>query len=363
MKVVRVDLGERSYPVYIGGDVARLGEVAGQFDLGEKVLIISSRAVASLCGKKVKDALESAAFQVSLARVPDGEKYKTLSQAAKLYEECTEKKLDRNSTILALGGGVIGDLAGFVASTYARGINFTYVPTTLLAQVDASIGGKVGVDLPQGKNLVGSFYQPRFVYMDLRLLTTLPRIQIREGLAEIIKYGIIEDQDLFLHLEQNLEEIQTLSLDSLRYVITRCVQIKAAVVQEDEREKRGKRQVLNFGHTIGHAVESATGYGRYSHGQAVAVGMIGAAKIANKMGFFRKALLTRLENLVMRADLPTRVEGVNEGKLWDALHLDKKIREKQLCFVLPRRIGEVFLTDKVPLALVREAIKELGVEK
>lgn len=363
MKVVAVDLGERSYPVYIGGDVARLGEVARQFDLGEKVSVISSRPVASLCGKKVRDALERGGFRASLVRVPDGEKYKTLSQAAKLYGECAKKKLGRNSTILALGGGVIGDLAGFVASTYARGINFIYVPTTLLAQVDASIGGKVGVDLPQGKNLVGSFYQPRFVYMDLGLLATLPRIQIREGLAEIIKYGVIEDEDLFLYLEQNLEKIEALSYDCLRYVITQCVQIKAAVVQEDEREKKGKRQVLNFGHTIGHAIESATGYGRYSHGEAIAVGMIGAARIANKMGFFRESSLVRLENLVMKADLPTRVEGVSEDKLWDALYLDKKIREKALYFVLPRRIGEVFLTDKVPLALVREAVGELGVEK
>ena len=362
MKVVSVDLGERSYPVYIGGDIAHLGAAAREFDLGEKVLVISTAPIASLYGRKVRDVLDSVGFQVFLARVPDGEKYKTLSQAAKLYEECAEDKLDRDSTILALGGGVIGDLAGFVASTYLRGINFIYLPTTLLAQVDASIGGKVGVDLPQGKNLVGSFYQPRFVYMDLRVLRTLPQAQIRAGLAEIIKYGVIEDEDLFLYLEENLEKIKTLSLDCLEYIITRCAKIKAGVVREDEREKRGKRQVLNFGHTIGHAIESATGYGRYSHGEAVAVGMIAAARIANKMGVFPENPLVRLTDLVRRADLPIRVEGVNGGKLWDALYLDKKIRGKKLCFVLPRKIGEVFLTDKVPLALVREAIRELGVE-
>jgi len=363
MKVVPVDLGERSYPVYIGGDIADLGGVAREFDLGEKGLVISSRPIASLYGRKVRDVLTSSGFQVSFARVPDGEKYKTLSQVAKLYEECAEDKLDRNSTILALGGGVIGDLAGFVASTYLRGINFIYLPTTLLAQVDASIGGKVGVDLPQGKNLVGSFYQPRFVYMDLRVLRTLPPAQIKEGLAEIIKYGVIEDKDLFLYLEQNLEKIKTLSLDSLECIITRCVQIKAGVVREDEREKRGKRQVLNFGHTIGHAIESGTGYGKYSHGEAVAVGMIAAARIAKKMGFLPEDSLVRMENLVRGADLPSRVEGVNRDKLWDALYLDKKIRGGKLYFVLPRKIGEVFLTDKVPLALVRETVRELGVEK
>ena len=363
MKVVFIDLGERSYPVYIGRDMADLGRIAREFDLGEKILAISSRSIASLYGRKVRDVLTSCGFQVSLARVPDGEKYKTLSRAAKLYEECAEEKLERNSTILALGGGVIGDLAGFVACTYLRGINLIHLPTTLLAQVDASIGGKVGVDLPQGKNLVGSFHQPCFVYIDLKLLTTLPQAQIKEGLAEIIKYGVIEDKDLFLYLEENLEKIRTLSLHCLEYVITRCVEIKAAVVQEDEREKREKRQVLNFGHTIGHAIESATGYGRYSHGEAVAVGMIGAARIANKMGFLTEDSLLRLGNLVRRADLPTRVEEVNGDKLWNALYLDKKIREKKLHFVLPRKIGEVFLTDKVPLALIRETVRELGVEK
>jgi 3-dehydroquinate synthase len=198
--------------------------------------------------------------------------------------------------------------------------------------------------------------------MDLKVLRTLPQAQIKEGLAEIIKYGVIEDEDLFLYLEENLEKIKNLSLSSLEYIITRCVQIKARVVQEDEREKRGKRQVLNFGHTIGHAIESGTGYGKYSHGEAVAVGMIAAARIAKKMGFLPEDSLVRMKNLVRRADLPSRVEGVNGGKLWDALYLDKKIREKKLYFVLPRKIGQVFLTHKVPLALVREALEELGVE-
>ncbi len=359
METVKVNLGQRSYPVYIGEDLARVGEITLDFHLGKKILLVSDDQVYEFYGEKVRTSLEQAGFCVSLAKVPPGEIYKSLSQAMKLYEKCVESKLDRDSTIIGMGGGVIGDLAGFVASTYLRGLNFVLLPTTLLAQVDSSVGGKVGVDLPQGKNLVGSFYQPRFVYADLKVLKTLSRQQVKEGLAEIVKYGLIKDAQFFGWVEKNLERIKALDLEVIDFAVRRSVEIKAKVVETDERELKGRREILNFGHTIGHAIEASSGYRSYTHGEAVALGMIGAARIAEKMGYFPSHLVERLKSLLEAIGLPTWIERVDEEKIGDALQLDKKVREDKLRFVLPKSIGEVFLTAEVSPNLIRKTLQDL----
>lgn len=360
MITIKINLGkERSYPVYIGVDIANLGKTVKSFSLQDKVLLISDERVYSLYGEEVKSSLEENDFDVSIASVPPGETSKSLFQVEKLYTRCAELKLERSAAILALGGGVIGDLAGFVASTYLRGINFFLLPTTLLAQVDASVGGKVGVDLPAGKNLVGSFYQPKFVYMDLETLQTLEPRQVREGLAEVVKHGLIKDEELFCYLEKNIGRVGNLDREVAQFIIERSVRIKARVVEEDEREERGKRQVLNFGHTIGHAIEGATEYNRYTHGEAVSLGMVAAAKISEKLGFIRGDLVKRLIGLLKAIGLPVKMKKIDEDKLWDALYRDKKIRAGELNFILARDIGDVFLTSEVPMKVIKEVLREI----
>jgi len=362
MRTININLGEgRSYPVYIGADLVNLGKTAKSFPLGEQVLVVSDDCVYRFYGDKVKSSLKENGFDVSTTCVPQGEISKSLFQVEKLYTLCAELKLDRSATILGLGGGVMGDLAGFVASTYLRGINFVLLPTTLLAQVDASVGGKVGVDLPAGKNLVGSFYQPKFVYMDFKTLKTLRPEQIREGLAEIVKCGLIKDEELFCYLEKNVEKLGNLDLDKevAQFIIERAVRIKARVVEEDEREEKGKRQILNFGHTIGHAIEGATDYKKYAHGEAVSLGMVAAVKISEKLGFITGDLVERLRELLEAIGLPVKMEKVDEDKLWDVLYRDKKVRAGRLNFILPRGIGDVFLTSEVPLGAIKEVLREI----
>ena len=360
MVIVNINLGEdRSYPVYVGVDLAKLGKIAKSYPLGKQILVVSDDYVYHLYGDKVKSSLKENGFEVNTVCVPKGETSKSLFQVEKLYTRCAEFKLDRSATILGLGGGVIGDLAGFVASTYLRGINFVSLPTTLLAQVDASIGGKVGVDLPAGKNLVGSFYQPKFVYLDLETLKTLQSRQIREGLAEVVKYGVIKDDELFSYLEKNVAKLRNLNKKIAQFIIEKSVKIKAKVVEEDEREEKGKRQILNFGHTIGHAIETATEYKKYTHGEAVSLGMIAAARISEKLGFITQDLVKRLRELLKAVGLPVEMEGVNEYKLWDVLYRDKKVRAGKLVFVLPRDIGNVFLTSEVPPGVIKEVFREI----
>lgn len=360
MRIVDINLeGERSYPVYIGADISDLGKTAKGLPLGDQILIVSDDRIYNLYGNTVKSSLEESNFNVSTVCVPEGEISKSLSQVEKLYALCAQLKLDRSATILGLGGGVIGDLAGFTASTYLRGVNFLLLPTTLLAQVDASIGGKVGVDLPAGKNLVGSFYQPKFVYMALETLRTLEPKQIKEGLAEVVKYGVIKDKELFCYLEKNVKKLKNLDKDTAQFIIERSVKIKRRVVEEDEREERGKRQVLNFGHTIGHAIEAATDYEEYTHGEAVSVGMVAAARISEKLDFIAKDLVERLRELLKTIGLPVKMEKVDEDKLWDVLYRDKKVRAGRLNFVLPKDLGDVFITSEVSPQVITEVIREM----
>ncbi|MBE0477728.1 3-dehydroquinate synthase [Candidatus Aerophobetes bacterium] len=356
---LRVNLKERSYPIFIGTSIDEVGKVTRDFSLGGKILIISDANVFPLYGEKVRRSLEKENFQVKFLQISPGERSKSLSRARKIYDFCLRANLDRTSSILALGGGVVGDLTGFVAATFLRGINFLMVPTTLLSQVDSSAGGKVGVNLPQGKNLIGAFYQPKFVLVDPLLLKTLSARRMREGVAEVVKCAIINNSFFFSYLEENIVKALMCDLGVLRSLIKKALEVKIKVVQEDELEEKGIRQILNFGHTIAHAIEATSKYGRYTHGEAVAIGMVGAGRIGVEMGIFSSASFFRVENLLQKAKLPTRARGLGAGKVFEALKFDKKVRAGRLFFVLPEEIGKVSLRDDVPLNLVKKVIEEL----
>src|SRR6266478_4644580 len=280
MRIVKVPLGDRSYRILIGrGLLSRLGVECSRLQLGRRCAIISDRNVAPRFSKIVQRSLEKAGLQSFLITVPAGETAKSMKTLQSCYDQLAKHRLERNSFIIALGGGVVGDVAGFVAASYLRGIAFVQAPTTLLAQVDSSVGGKVGVNLKAGKNLVGAFYQPRLVLCDLQTLRSLPQRQFRSGLAEVIKYGIIYDAGFFTKLEQNLAKLFKQEPEMLAHVVARCCEIKAEVVGQDEKES-GLRAILNFGHTIGHAIEAISGYGAFLHGEAISIGQVAAARLS-----------------------------------------------------------------------------------
>ncbi len=350
MNTVKVKLKERSYSILSGSPLARLGGfLAGEFR-ARKVFVITNTKVNALYAASVTKSLERAGFEVSRAIMPDGERYKTLATVEKLYRQAVAVRLDRRSLILALGGGVVGDVAGFVAATYMRGVPFVQVPTTLLAMVDSSVGGKTGVDLPEGKNLVGAFYQPKAVWIDPSVLGTLPAREVRNGLAEVIKYGVIADKKLF----SNLEAALPFDGDIPSAVIQRCCEIKARVVEQDEYEEKGLREILNFGHTFGHAVETLTGYSLYRHGEAVAIGMNLAGRLAVSMKLFSPEAQQRLENLLKAAGLPLiPSKKLSPNAMINAMMKDKKTREKKLRLVLPTAIGKVIVASDIPRGLLR----------
>jgi len=305
----------------------------------------------------VKESLARAGFESEIVVVPPGETSKSVIWVEKCYDELAAHRLERKSFIVALGGGVVGDLAGFVAATYLRGIPFIQVPTTLLAQVDSSVGGKVGVNLRAGKNLVGAFYQPRLVLCDLDTLRTLPVREYRAGLAEVIKYGIIYDAELFERLEREMEKLLGRDAKVLAGIIARCCEIKAEVVAQDETES-GLRAILNFGHTIGHALEAISHYGKYLHGEAISIGQIAAAKLSREILGLAGQDTERIEKLFHRAGLPTNIS-LNQGqhkKLFAAMKLDKKVSAGEIKFVLARRIGEVEFGQKVPTASIKRIL-------
>lgn len=338
---LRVELGERSYYIYGGsGLLERTGELLSSPDLGRRCLVVTNPVVASLYGSKVKEGLEKAGFVPLFKEVPDGEEAKSLSVAAELYDLALSVGWERRCPILALGGGVVGDLAGFVAATLLRGVPFIQLPTTLLAQVDSSVGGKVAVNHPRGKNLIGAFYQPRLVIADLSTLKTLPDREWRSGLAEVIKYGVICDAGFFAYLEEHLERALSGEEPVLERIVLHSCRLKAEVVAQDEEEK-GLRAVLNFGHTVGHALEAVTDFAVYRHGEAVAMGMVVAARIAVNRGLFSPEGLARLEKLLRRASLPTEMPYVERTAFLSALVRDKKVRDGRLRMVLPVEMGRV----------------------
>jgi 3-dehydroquinate synthase len=337
--------------------LSTLGKRCAELSLGQRCAIITDRRVAPLYAKKVATALKQSGFDVHIITVDNGEKAKSITTVGRCYDELAAHRLERKSFIVALGGGVVGDVAGFVAATYLRGIPFVQVPTTLLAQVDSSVGGKTGVNLKAGKNLVGAFYQPRLVMCDLETLRTLPEREYRAGLAEIIKYGIIYDGSLFMRLERGVDSLVEKNPDVLAEVIARSCEIKADVVSQDETES-GLRAILNFGHTIGHAIEAISGYGKYLHGEAISIGQIAAAKISAKQFGLSNEDLSRITELFRRAGLPTTIKlsAAQRTKLFAAMHLDKKVSGGEIKFVLARKIGQVEIGQKVAADAILDAI-------
>jgi len=370
MEKVRVNLGENSYNINVGmGILESVGSTLKKLNSYEKIIIITDPLVNELWGGMLRSSLRSEGFAFEVIEVPRGERYKNLSVAFKLYNKLLEYELHRDCCIIAFGGGVIGDLAGFVAATYMRGVYLVHVPTSLLAQVDSSIGGKTSVNHPKGKNLIGVFYQPMFVHADVETLTTLPQKEISTGLAEVIKYGVIEDEDFFKFLEVNAHHLNTKAFeerDTLKAamkvwetIVTESCKIKSKIVEQDEKEK-GIRMVLNYGHTIGHAIETITKYSVYNHGEAVAIGMVAAARISKEMGMIDEATLERIKGLLEKLKLPISVDGLSAKKITNSLKVDKKIREGKIKFVLPKRIGKVEIRDDVPIQTVKRVLKDIG---
>jgi 3-dehydroquinate synthase len=358
VRVVKVPLGKRSYLIKIGpGLLERLGKECAAFGFSRRCAIITDANVGKVYAKPVFNALAKAGFEPALIVVPAGETAKSFRSVQRCYDLLAGHRMERKSFIVALGGGVVGDLAGFVAATYLRGIAFVQVPTTLLAQVDSSVGGKVGVNLKAGKNLVGAFHQPRLVLCDLDALRTLPERELRAGLAEVIKYGIIYDAKFFARLEKVLPALLARKLGELKTTIARCCEIKADVVRQDETES-GLRAILNFGHTIGHGLEAISSYDKYLHGEAISIGQVAAAHLSQVRAGLRAREAERIVDLFSRAGLPTNVKlsSVQRRNLFTAMRLDKKVSGGDIKFVLARRIGKVVWGQSVPPELVAKAI-------
>jgi 3-dehydroquinate synthase len=360
MRVVKVPLRDRSYSILIGrGLLGGLGKECVRHGVGKRCAVISDDHVSPLYAKPILSSLTRAGLDPILITVRAGETAKSLQSVQDCYDQLAAHRLERASFIVALGGGVVGDLAGFVAATYLRGIAFVQVPTTLLAQVDSSVGGKVGVNLKAGKNLVGAFYQPRFVLCDLATLDSLPLREFRSGLAEVIKYGIIYDRRLFSSLERNLPTLLEHDERALSAVVARCCSIKAEVVGQDETEG-GVRAILNFGHTVGHAIEAISGYGRFLHGEAISIGQVVAANISSRVLGLSRSEAERIRHLLAGAGLPTslKLSASQTPRLFDAMRLDKKVRNGEIKFVLASRIGEVEFGKRVPQKAIEEALAE-----
>ncbi|HEB50689.1 MAG TPA: 3-dehydroquinate synthase [Desulfobulbus sp.] len=347
---VQVGLGERSYPIRIAaGTLDRVGEDLQEREIARRYCVISDDHVAGLYGERLMRSLASAGITAGQLTFPRGEESKNLQTIADLASALARKGYDRGDGLIALGGGVTGDITGFLASIYMRGIPFVQVPTTLLAQVDSSVGGKTGVDIPEGKNLVGTFYQPRVVYIDTDCLATLPRQELLGGLAEVIKYGVIRDRDFFDFLEKQREAILALDNDAVSRVIGRCCEIKARVVEEDEREG-GLRRILNFGHTLGHAIEAASRF-RIIHGLAIAMGMRAAADLAVRSGLLAEEDAARIRSLLEAYGMPVKVPPeLDRSEIRSYLQTDKKTVSGRVFFVLPEVIGRVCITDDVRAA-------------
>ena len=358
MKRIKVNLGKRSYDILIGeGVLSKLKNRVKGLGLAKVAVVVTNPTINQLYGSLLKKALKNSGLEIHFAEVPDSEESKSTAECINLIEKFAGLDKGRGIFVIAFGGGVIGDLAGFAASIYRRGVPYIQLPTTLLAQVDSSIGGKTAIDLPCGKNLIGSFYQPRLVLSDLRFLNSLDSGQIKQALAETIKYALISNKQFFQYLEKRLEQILKLRQQNLQYIIEVCSKIKAEIVQEDETDTKGKRMLLNFGHTTGHALEAASGYIRdYSHGNAVALGMLVACEIAKQLRMLSAQALQRIEKLIQRAGLPTKIAGLNLDHILKAQAHDKKFTAGKNRFVLPNRIGKAVVKENVPDEIIANRI-------
>ncbi len=358
MEAIRVQLGERSYDIAVtSGDVAGLGSFARQRNNGVRAFVVTDEHVIEHADK-VAASLGDAGFQPLLVSLPAGESQKSLTTASYLYDQLAEAGADRKTLVVAVGGGVIGDLAGFVAATWNRGLPLLMVPTTLLAMVDSSVGGKVGINHPCGKNLIGAFHQPVGVWIDTAFLSTLPEREYRSGLAEVVKYGVILDADLFAYLEQHTTAILARDAECIRHIVARSCHLKANVVEQDEREESGLRAMLNYGHTFAHAFETVGGYGAWLHGEAVAAGMICASQLAERRGLVSTDVTKRQRRLLQTFDLPIAPQPWPVDDLLATMRRDKKAVAGKLRFVLPKRLGEVALFDDVPEEDVRRVLQD-----
>lgn len=355
MQKVKVNLGENSYEIFIGEKIFDSAEkFISQADF-TKILIVTDKNVLSSCAENFTKNLRG---DFEIFAIEAGETSKSLQEAEKIYTKAIELGLDRKSLIIALGGGVVGDLAGFVAATYLRGVNFIQVPTTLLSQVDSSVGGKTAVNHALGKNLIGAFYQPKAVFIDLETLKTLPESEIKSGLGEVVKYGIISDGNFFTYLENNAEKILNRDAEVFAEIVKRSCEIKADVVSKDEKES-GLRRILNFGHTIAHAVEEETNYKKYRHGEAVSIGMLGAAFISEELGKISAADVQRLKNLLERLNLATYCENCDIDKIYSATFRDKKTLGGKINWVLMKNFGEVEIFSGVSEKVVKNSLRKI----
>jgi 3-dehydroquinate synthase len=358
MNTLTVDLGARSYPIYIGQQLLGKPELLAKYIAGRQIMVVSNETVAPLYLQVVLDML--AEFETATVILPDGEQFKNLDTLNSIFSALLENRFNRDCTLVALGGGVVGDITGFAAASYQRGVSFLQIPTTLLAQVDSSVGGKTGVNHPQGKNMIGAFHQPRCVLIDTDTLDTLDDRQLAAGLAEVIKYGLIHDVDFFAWLETNMEALKARDKQALAYAIERSCAIKAEIVAADERES-GKRALLNLGHTFGHAIETGMGYGAWLHGEAIATGMLMAADLSARHGWLPAEAVQRTEKLLQQAGLPTTPpESMNETQFRELMSIDKKVIGGNLRLVLLEDMGEAIVTGDFRQDLLSETLNMGG---
>jgi len=360
MKTVSVHLGQRSYDIRIGrGALDKAIPFLKTLIAKAPVFVITNKKINSLHGKKLRAALRGLEGKILFYEVPDSEKAKSFPVYIRTISRLARFSRKQKPVVFAFGGGVVGDLAGFVSSAYRRGVPYVQIPTTLLAQVDSAIGGKVAIDIKEAKNIVGNFYQPKIVLCDTRLLKTLPEKELRNGLAEIVKYGIIKDSSLFAFLEKNMKKILRLDGAALDYIIFKCCAIKASVVEKDELDTGDLRAILNFGHTIAHAIEAASRYsGSVSHGRAVASGMVMASFIALELGGLKKTDYKKICSLIKKAVPKAAIKRLKPGAILNALSYDKKFIYGTNKFILPKRIGRVEIRSNVPEALIKTAIEK-----
>ena len=341
---LNVDLEDRSYPIYIGSELLTETELLTRHIHGQSALVVTNSTVEPLYLTAVQQSLDNAGIRHDSVILEDGEQYKTLDAVTRIIDVLLENRHDRRTTVIALGGGVVGDIGGFAASVYQRGVNFIQIPTTLLSQVDSSVGGKTGVNHPLGKNMIGAFYQPRCVIADINTFNTLPPRELAAGLAEVIKYGLIYDAGFFAWLEANIDGLLQLDQELLAQAVLVSCETKARVVEQDERES-GLRAILNLGHTFGHAIETVMGYGKWLHGEAVAAGMVMAIDLSIREGLVDESLRTRSIELLSRAGLPVSPpDGISVEQYLDVMAIDKKTLDGNIRLVLLRALGEAFVT-------------------
>lgn len=354
METLTVALGERSYPIYIGEALLKRADLLTRHIHGRQVCIVTNSTVAPLYLEDLQQAL--ADYHVTTVVLPDGEQYKNLETLAQVFDELLQSRHNRTTTVIALGGGVIGDMAGFAAACYQRGVNFIQVPTTLLSMVDSSVGGKTGVNHPLGKNMIGAFYQPQAVIADVAVLQTLPRRELSAGIAEVVKYGLISDAGFFAWLEAHMSDLLAMETEALTYAVRRSCENKASVVAADEREG-GIRAILNLGHTFGHAIETAQGYGVWLHGEAVSAGMMMALDLSRRMQLIDRAVVERAGALLSQANLPlTAPKEMSSEQFLSLMGVDKKVLDGKLRLILLKALGEAFVTDEIDQSLLLQTL-------